>query len=145
MKENSKYTRFNKTLWYWLPAIIWAIIIFSFSAHPTNSVSEVHWQDFVIKKTAHIVEYGIFTLLLFRAMKKENINKKKAFIYAFFIAAIYGSTDEYHQSFTPGREPTLRDVLFDTFGSGLSIYFINYILPKSPKQVKLLARRLDIY
>ncbi len=131
-------------LTYYAPVIIWALIIFSFSAKTTPAVSVVHWQDFLIKKTIHVIEYAIFTVLLFRAFKNSAVNINNAFLYSFLIAIMYGATDEFHQSFTPGREPRIRDVFFDGTGSALMIYLISYLLPKMPKQIKLLAVKLDL-
>ena len=56
---------------------------------------------------------------------------KNAF-WAVLLAVGYGVTDEWHQSFVPGRTPELRDLLADavgsTFGAGVvwlwSIVFI---------------------
>jgi len=134
----------SKAFFYWFPVLLWAFVIFLFSANPTTRASEIHWQDFIVKKTAHIVEYGIFTLLLFRALRGANLNMSKAVVSAIIISIIYGATDEFHQSFTPGREPTLRDVIFDSIGSLLSGYFIFYLLPKMSNDVKRYAKRLQI-
>ena len=131
-------------LYTWTPVLIWAIVIFSFSASPTNSVSEIHWQDFIVKKTAHIVEYGIFAFLLYRSFRLSHLEKKKALLYSFLISVTYGITDEFHQTFTPGRESRIRDVAFDTLGSALSLYFIYRILPKSSGKIKLLAKSFKI-
>ena len=101
----------------WLPPIIWALIIFSFSSLQVGSSNEVYWKDFVIKKTAHLVEYAILAILLYRAMVNSEIDKKKALIASIVMAGFYGLTDELHQSFTPGREPRIRDVVIDTIGA----------------------------
>ena len=139
MKKTTLVTK--KVLKYlnlWLPVIFWALLIFSFSAHPTTSVSEVHWQDFVFKKTVHMVEYGTFALLWYRAFIGSGIKKMQAMYYSFFIASLYGASDEFHQSFTPGREPTVRDMIIDSVGAFVFLYFIDKILPTmNDKFVKL--------
>jgi VanZ family protein len=120
------------------------LVIFLFSSHPTKVTSEVFWQDFVIKKTAHIVEYAIFSLLLYRALVAEGMERKKAGIISVFFAFIYGASDEYHQSFVSGRQPKFRDVIFDTIGGILSIFSIWKLLPKAPKRLKSWAAKLQI-
>jgi len=71
-----------KLLKYWLPPILWGLIIFSFSSLQVGSSNEIYWKDFVIKKTAHIVEYSILAVLLYRAMIGSDVEKKKAqFLY----------------------------------------------------------------
>ncbi|HCR36426.1 hypothetical protein A2130_02115 [Candidatus Woesebacteria bacterium GWC2_33_12] len=104
---------------YWLPPILWGLVIFSFSSLQVGSSSEIYWKDFVVKKTAHVVEYAILAILLYRAMVGSDMDKKKALIISIIIAGLYGLTDEIHQSFTPGREPRIRDVAIDTFGASL--------------------------
>jgi len=122
---------------YWLPFFLWAIVIYSFSANPTVKTTEIHWEDFILKKTAHLVEYFVFSLLFYRVLINSNVKPKNAFWCTVILAFIYGYSDEFHQSFTPGREPKIRDVLIDTFGSLLFILSYKYILPKSKRLTKL--------
>lgn len=128
----------------WTPVVAWAVFIFVLSAYPTKQVSEVHLQDFIVKKTAHVIEYGIFAGLLYRAFKESGVKKRNAGIYSIFVAFVYGVTDEFHQSFTPGRDPKLRDVVFDTIGAIFAIYIIWNLLPKAPKRLRAWAKKLQI-
>lgn len=139
-----KRIRFKKVVYYWLPPILWAFVIFAFSSYPTGRVSGIHWQDFIVKKTAHIVEFAIFTLLLYRALKERGVDKRNAALFAILLAVLYGALDEYHQSYTPGREPRVRDVFFDTLGALIAIYFVWNLLPKAPSKIKLIAMKLEI-
>lgn len=131
-------------LYYWLPFLLWVLLIYSFSSHPTNPVSEVYWEDFVVKKLAHIVEYGILTLFLYRALIYQGLSKKSAGIISLLFAVCYGFTDEHHQSFVPGREPRLRDVFFDTIGALLAIFIIWKLLPKAPKRLRSWAKSMGL-
>jgi VanZ family protein len=128
----------------WLPVVIWAAIIFLFSSRPTRRASEIFWQDFIVKKSAHVVEYAIFATLLFRAIKSSGVKRTNAGLFALLIAVLYGGSDEFHQGFTPGREPTVRDVIFDTIGASFAIYYIWNLLPKAPKRLKKWAKDLRI-
>ncbi|KKR28914.1 MAG: Acetobutylicum phosphotransbutyrylase [Candidatus Woesebacteria bacterium GW2011_GWA1_39_8] len=128
----------------WLPIVIWALIIFNFSAHPAVQASVTHWQDFIVKKFAHLIEYAIFATLWYRALKESGIDKKMAGLYAIFICLAYGATDEFHQAFTPTREPTIRDVTIDTAGGIIGIFIIWKLLPKAPKKLKIWAEELHI-
>ncbi|HLD92017.1 MAG TPA: VanZ family protein [Patescibacteria group bacterium] len=122
-----------KLLKYWLPPILWGLIIFSFSSLQVGSSNEIYWKDFVIKKTAHVVEYAILAVLLYRAMIGSDVEKKKAIIFSMLIVSLYGFTDEFHQSFTPGREPRIRDVIIDTIGGALGVLTFCKVLEKYPK------------
>lgn len=123
---------------------MWALLIFSFSSSPAKAVSEVHWQDFIFKKFVHVCEYGVFTLLLFRALLKSGVRRKNALVYSLITAILYGVTDEFHQSFTPGREPHIRDVFFDTVGASLTVFLIARVLPVLPGKYKYLVKQFDL-
>lgn len=118
---------------YWLPFLLWAVVIFSFSSNPTVKTSEIHWQDFIVKKTAHIIEYFIFSTILYRALINSRVSPIKALVWVVLAAFLYGATDEWHQSFTPGREPRLRDVLIDTGGSLLFVLSLRGLVHKNEK------------
>lgn len=111
---------------YWIPVVLWAGVIFFFSSIQIGGASQFYWKDFVIKKTAHLIEYAILAILLYRAIISSGVKPKNAFLYAFFISIFYAITDEVHQIFTPGRGATVRDVVIDAIGAwiGLKIYIL---------------------
>lgn len=133
-----------KVLKYWLPTVVWAVIIFSFSAGKVPSASPVYWQDFVAKKIAHMLEYGVFAILLYRSLKFSGFDRIQAGTLTIIIAALYGASDEIHQMFTQGRESTVRDVVFDTIGATVGIYIVWKLLPKLPVKLRSLAASLDL-
>jgi VanZ family protein len=47
----------------------------------------------------------------------------------FLIALAYSLTDEYHQSFVPGRHPSLTDCGIDSIGAamGILVYYVNHL------------------
>lgn len=92
----------------WLPVLVWAGVIFWFSGLAINKPAPFNWIDFVVKKTAHVTEYAILFWLVWRAGKSLKLSLA--------ITILYALTDEWHQTFIPGREGTLRDVGFDTIG-----------------------------
>jgi len=112
---------------YWGPVGVWLLVIFSLSSIPTLPSPKIIWWDFVLKKFAHIIEYAILYLLLFRAIKFQipNIkNKKLFFIIPFLFSLAYAISDEIHQSFVPGRHCKLMDIGFDTLGMILMARFL---------------------
>lgn len=126
--------KISKLLKYWFPVVFWAGLIFTFSSFPTGTASQIVWSDFILKKTAHVVEYAIFTTLLYRAFLAYNMDKNRAVITAVLIAMIYGLSDEYHQTFVAGRTGKIRDVGFDTIGACLAV-----LLTKQKRWAKKLA------
>lgn len=108
----------SRNLIYFLPSLLWMGVIFAFSHRPAIQASTVSWQDFVIKKTAHFVEYFVLTLTLFYSFKKSGSKSASTCILAaVFIAVCFAFSDEWHQTFIPGREGRLRDVFIDTTGA----------------------------
>lgn len=138
MRISSHYVRF------FLPVVLWAGVIFAFSSFPTGTATEIKWQDFVIKKSAHVIEYAILSVLLYRAFVNIGIAKGKALVLAVIISSLYGMTDEFHQSFTPGREPHFRDVIFDTIGASAAALIIWKVLPIAPVKLRKLAENYQL-
>jgi VanZ family protein len=68
-----------------------------------------------IRKCGHVVEYFIFGVLLFRAIRApgRGWDVRWAFL-AILIAALYASSDEIHQIFVPSRGASIWDALLDT-------------------------------
>jgi len=133
--------RFSK---YWFPAIFWVVVIFFFSSFSTKQTTEIFWQDFLVKKTAHFIEFGILAVLLYRAFINSGFKAKNAIIYSVIFFVLYAISDEFHQSFIPGREPRVRDVIIDMTGGILSLYSIKELLPQAPVKVKYWAKKFDI-
>src|SRR3989344_2900979 len=92
----------------WGAVLVWAGLIFTVSAIPTLPRVGFLWWDFVLKKSAHMLEYGILIALLIRA--------RLAWPKALLMGIIYAGSDELHQWFVPGRTSRLTDVGFDTGG-----------------------------
>ena len=107
---------------YWLPTLAWAVLIFSFSSQPTFSTSQVHWQDFIIKKSAHLFVYAVLSVLIFRSLKlTTHYSRSYLLLFTLALTISYAVTDEFHQTFTPGREPHLRDIVIDVIGAGIGL------------------------
>jgi VanZ family protein len=109
----------------WLPVIGWMAAIFIVSAMSINGPAQFSWLDFVMKKTAHLTEYAVLYWLTWRATSNQGRNNStRALLTALTIGVLYAMSDEWHQTLTPGREGTLRDVGFDTMGMLLALNFL---------------------
>lgn len=129
-----KKTKTKKIIYYWFPVGAWALLIFMFSSMPTGYSSEIQWKDFIVKKSAHLVEFATLAVLLFRLLINSGMEKRKAGYWAVLLSVFYAVTDEVHQIFTPGRDPTVRDVAIDTAGAVFGVYFAGKILPERKKK-----------
>ncbi len=107
----------NYTFLFWLPVIIWASIIYYFSSLPALSTGTTQHTDFLIRKTAHFVEYLVLSILTYTALTKTlPYRGRTPLVITIIICVLYALSDEFHQSFTPGREPRFRDVFIDSIG-----------------------------
>lgn len=79
--------------------------------------------DHPVRKTAHATEYAVLGILLFFAIPGNR------YVLSLFIAAVYASTDEFHQLFVPGRSGQITDVLIDSCGAiaGLLLLFLLHL------------------
>jgi VanZ family protein len=70
-------------------------------------------------KHEHFFFYGILAALTLRALAQGQWRKIgiSTVIGAILISALYGVSDEFHQSFVPGRDAEVLDVVADTLGS----------------------------
>jgi VanZ family protein len=128
-------------LYYWAPAVLWAVVILGasnqeFSADNTSSWLQtvvrsvrgvpladqtVEIANFVIRKLAHLTEYGIFSLLAFRGIRRDRSGSSGRWAgVAIALSAVLAAIDEYHQSFVPGRTGVVTDVLIDACGATIA-------------------------
>ena len=131
----------RRELNYWLPPIVWAaaILIAStdlFSGSNTAGVLQriamtifghrlapatAEMLNFLIRKCAHLTEYGILGALTFRALRGERKSWSARWaIGAIVFTIVIASIDEIHQSFVPSRTGTWHDVLLDAAGAAIA-------------------------
>jgi hypothetical protein len=104
----------------WGPALLMTIVIFAASAIPSHLIpSYTGWIDFLVKKTGHMVAYGLLASMILRGLGEEKIWK------AWLLAVIYGISDEFHQSFVAGRNAAIYDVGFDGLGALIGLALFN--------------------
>ena len=114
----------------WLPALFFMVVIFSFSSRPSKDLPNFLDWDFVVKKTGHVIGYGLLALSYLHFF---NYDKKRYWL-AWLLAILFATTDEFHQAFVAGRHSSAFDVLvFDNLGAvfGLWLYFIFQSLRRS--------------
>jgi VanZ family protein len=105
-------------LFRWLPAIVLMLVIFLFSAQPSENLPDFEWLDRVVKKGGHMLGYALLALAYWWALGFRRDRRWQAWI----LALVYAATDEWHQSFVPGRSPSVWDVLiFDNLGALLAL------------------------
>ena len=63
---------------------------------------------------------------------------------AWVLAVLYAVSDEFHQSFVPGRFASIRDVLiFDNFGAFLSLWVWGLYKKQRPDLVRPIVEKIN--
>jgi VanZ family protein len=89
----------------------------------------------LLRKLAHLTEYGIFALLLYGLPGEKNrgLWRPRRAVFCILGAAAYSLTDEFHQLFVPGRHGSLLDCGLDTLGAALAM-----LVPYTQERISLL-------
>jgi len=123
-----------QVFWYWAPVALYAGVIFYLSAqsHPEDQLPSFLLKE-ISDKVLHAVEYGILSLLCYRAFSRAAGPglARQAVVLAILTAAVYGLTDEVHQAFVPLRESSWQDWLADTVGATLPAVAVGRITKAS--------------
>jgi VanZ family protein len=128
--------------------LLWMLVIFSASGDqmsfqhtsrfiepflcwllPSLRQETVHAAVVLVRKAAHVSEYALLTVLVWRLMDSYRPASDRANAWAnmrltLLVVALYAATDEFHQHFVPSREASIRDVLIDCSGAILALIFI---------------------
>lgn len=101
----------------WAPVVVWMGVIFLFSSRVDLPHAPQPWSDSLLRKSAHVVEFGVLGLLLVRALGARSW--RRGHLLAILVASLYAASDEVHQAFVAGRHGSLWDVLLDSGAAGV--------------------------
>lgn len=106
-----------RRVWLWGPVVLYLGLIFLLSSlsHPLGPIQLGRFD-----KVAHFSEYAGLGFLLARALSGTVHRGWPWYAFVLLAAALgafYGLTDELHQRFTPGRDPSLWDATADALGA----------------------------
>ena len=128
---------------YWLPLLIWLGVIFIGS---TSVMSAEHTSRYIVpflfwlkpgmspktiwiilvvaRKGAHVTEYAVLALLLWRALRSVPLLRTRTLMVFGAVllgCALFAASDEFHQTFVKSRTPSVRDALLDVTGALLGL------------------------
>ncbi len=112
-----EYMRRRPLLYYWLPLVGWMGLIFFLSAQPDFPQPQARWLDRLLSYGAHMFLFGVLAVLWVRALGQRS----PAWLVALALTAAYALSDEFHQSFVPGRCADPVDLLWDLLGALLAL------------------------
>lgn len=104
-----------------VPVVLWMGIIFYLSAqrklpHPPHIAMQL------ISVAGHFTVYLVLAALSWWALGAFRLEARTRGVIVFLAALAYGVTDEWHQSFVPGRTPDIRDLMVDAVGAAVGIF-----------------------
>jgi len=110
--------RLAARLWLWGPAVAQMAVLFLASSIPNVGELPGGTPDWV----PHGAGYAILGVLLLRGFARGRRGgvTGRTVLATVVCAAIYGVTDEWHQSFVPGRSAEVHDLVADTAGAVLA-------------------------
>ena len=104
-----------RLLYLWGPVLAHMALIFAASSRSDTSAVPSAIPD----KVVHIAVYALLGALILRAVaggRRSGVTWSGVLV-SVVIATLYGVTDEWHQSFVPGRTPDAMDVVADLAGA----------------------------
>jgi VanZ family protein len=124
---------------YGVLTLLWIGMIFV-SSSTSGTAGTTHLPtliDWWLHNGAHFLIYGMLAWLIWRTFSStQPFTSQSAFlsILVICLALAYGISDEWHQSFTPGREVSLLDITFDGIGAVLGLVVGRWITSPSVVQ-----------
>jgi VanZ family protein len=143
---------------YWLPLLVWLGLIFAGS---TSVMSSEHTSRYIVpfllwlkpgmspntiwtilvivRKCAHVIEYTVLALLLWRALRNvPSLRTKPLMVFSVVLlgCALFAASDEFHQTFVKSRTPSVRDVLLDIGGAFLGLLIAAKFAARHPKEFR---------
>jgi VanZ family protein len=80
-------------------------------------------------KFYHFLVYAVFGFLVARSFFSLQFSDnfhKYYLVFAILFSAIYGLSDEIHQSYVPGRFSSIGDFIADSSGSVIGVLIFHY-------------------
>ena len=110
----------------WGPAAIWAGVLFFLSAQPGTDGPPIFFPE--EDKVAHVGLYAILAATLVRAVRAEGGGGRRWA--PLTLGFLFAASDEWHQTFVPGRDASLGDLVADTLGLLLGYWLSSLYLTR---------------
>ena len=104
----------SSTAWVWPVAL--AAVIFAWSSR--SRVPDIAPWIPHFDKVVHFSVYGLLGVLTCRIRRGSGWA-----VLAVVLTSLYGASDEWHQSFVPGRMAGVADWMADTLGAAVAVGF----------------------
>lgn len=98
-------------------SLLWMGVIFFFSSLTHTDLKQMPEVSDIL---THGAVYGLLGALLYFSFSRYPSVK------AVLLSSLYGISDEFHQSFVPGRTPEIKDLIVDTAAALISVLVIRF-------------------
>ena len=108
----------------WVTVIAWMGVIFFLSAQsklPDLTPGLPGLEEI----GGHLTAYGVLAALLWWALRGSAVRYPAT--WALVLAVSYGVTDEFHQSFVPGRDMSVSDLTVDLIGASAALLIVTLL------------------
>ena len=113
----------------WGPAALWAAVLFLLSSLP--DLGTPGWLA-VSDKVAHGLAFTVLgASLAWARVRAPDPWPHPAFV---LLGTLYGASDEWHQSFVPGRDPSGGDLLADVLGVLVGYSALLFLLARARRR-----------
>jgi VanZ family protein len=107
--------------------LLWMAVIFVLSHQPTLPYPD-DVDAMIVSTLGHVTVYAVLAGLLWWALGAFSVPAGWRYVLPVAISALYGISDEWHQSYVPGRSPDARDVVADTVGAVLAMLVVAWLV-----------------
>jgi VanZ family protein len=116
--------------WAWAPALSWCALIWTLSARTARpAVDYVTLREW-LTNSGHAVLYGLLALWCALALPRRAgwpvLDVAPGLVVLACVLA-YGTVDELHQAFVPGRNAAVPDVVTDLVGATCTLWIAAYV------------------
>lgn len=127
MIKSSEKHLMMRWLFNWGPAILTMGLIFIASSTSGSDIPDFGVMNPLFMNGGHFVGYALLGAAFLHALNRQGSLGRSRFLTAGVLVVLYAISDEWHQSFTPDRHPSLTDIFIDTAGGYLGISCLYFI------------------
>jgi VanZ family protein len=109
----------------WLPHIS-----FTYDGQFVTWLEPYDMIEFFIRKAGHVGEFMLLALLLGYALLAKPIKRTSAITISALFSLLYAASDEWHQTFVPGRTGHAIDVVMDSVGILIAVIWFCLSRPR---------------
>lgn len=102
--------------WHFIRRLAWPLIIAALIVSASNRPRLASPEITNVDKVTHFAVYGLLATLVCRLG-----HGWRSAVFALVAVSAFGATDEWHQSFVPGRSSEVADWVADTLGAATAV------------------------